>query len=32
MTPASVGMTRYYEYVLKSYDGLVLKEVQKKKQ
>jgi hypothetical protein len=25
MTPASVGMTRYYEYVLKSYDGLVLK-------
>ena len=26
MTPASVGMTRYYEYVLKSYDGLVLKE------
>ena len=26
MTPASIGMTRYYEYVLKSYDGLVLKE------
>ena len=26
MTPASVGMTRYYQYVLKSYDGLVLKE------
>ena len=26
MTPASVGMTRYYEYVVKSYDGLVLKE------
>ena len=26
MTPASFGMTRYYEYVLKSYDGLVLKE------
>ena len=26
MAPASVGMTRYYEYVLKSYDGLVLKE------
>ena len=25
MTPASVGMTRYYQYVLKSYDGLVLK-------
>ena len=25
MTPASIGMTRYYEYVLKSYDGLVLK-------
>ena len=25
MTPASVGMTRYYEYVLKSYNGLVLK-------
>ena len=25
MAPASVGMTRYYEYVLKSYDGLVLK-------
>ena len=25
MTPASVGMTRYYEYELKSYDGLVLK-------
>ena len=25
MTPASVCMTRYYEYVLKSYDGLVLK-------
>ena len=25
MTPASVGMKRYYEYVLKSYDGLVLK-------
>ena len=25
MPPASVGMTRYYEYVLKSYDGLVLK-------
>ena len=25
MTPASVGMTRYYEYVLKSYDGLILK-------
>ena len=25
MTPASVGMSRYYEYVLKSYDGLVLK-------
>lgn len=27
MAPASVGMTRYYEYVLKSYDGLVLKSV-----
>ena len=26
MTPASVGMSRYYEYVVKSYDGLVLKE------
>ena len=26
MTPASVGMTRYYEYVLKSYDGMVLKD------
>ena len=25
MAPASVGMSRYYEYVLKSYDGLVLK-------
>ena len=25
MTPASVGMTKYYQYVLKSYDGLVLK-------
>ena len=25
MTPASIGMKRYYEYVLKSYDGLVLK-------
>tara|TARA_R100000234_G_scaffold78100_1_gene48714 strand:+ start:190 stop:618 length:429 start_codon:yes stop_codon:yes gene_type:complete len=25
MTPASVGMSRYYEYVIKSYDGLVLK-------
>ena len=25
MTPASVGMSRYYEYVVKSYDGLVLK-------
>ena len=25
MAPASVGMTKYYEYVLKSYDGLVLK-------
>ena len=25
MTPASIGMTRYYEYVLKSYNGLVLK-------
>jgi len=25
MTPASVGMTRYYQYVLKSYDGLILK-------
>ena len=25
MTPASVGMTRYYQYVLKSYYGLVLK-------
>ena len=25
MAPASVGMTRYYEYVLKSYNGLVLK-------
>ena len=26
MTPASIGMTRYYEYVLKSYDGMVLKD------
>ena len=26
MTPASVGMKRYYEYVLKSYDGMVLKD------
>ena len=26
MAPASVGMSRYYEYVVKSYDGLVLKE------
>ena len=26
MTPASVGMSRYYEYVLKSYDGMVLKD------
>ena len=26
MTPASVGMSRYYEYVIRSYDGLVLKE------
>ena len=25
MTPASVGMSRYYEYVIRSYDGLVLK-------
>ena len=25
MAPASVGMSRYYEYVIKSYDGLVLK-------
>ena len=25
MTPASIGMSRYYEYVIKSYDGLVLK-------
>ena len=27
MAPASVGMTRYYEYVLMSYDRLVLKSV-----
>ena len=26
MAPASIGMSRYYEYVVKSYDGLVLKE------
>ena len=26
MAPASVGMSRYYEYVVKSYDGLILKE------
>ena len=26
MAPASVCMSRYYEYVVKSYDGLVLKE------
>ena len=26
MAPASVGMSRDYEYVVKSYDGLVLKE------
>ena len=26
MAPASVGMSRYYEYVVKRYDGLVLKE------
>ena len=25
MAPASVGMSRYYEYVIRSYDGLVLK-------
>ena len=31
MTPASVGMTRYYEYVLKSYDGLVLKEAKEER-
>ena len=31
MTPASVGMTRYYEYVLKSYDGLVLKETKEER-
>ena len=30
MTPASIGMSRYYEYVVKSYDGLVLKEIKKK--
>ena len=32
MAPASIGMSRYYEYVVKSYDGLVLKECIKKKQ
>ena len=26
MAPASIGMSRYYEYVVKSYDGLVLKK------
>ena len=31
MTPASVGMTRYYEYVLKSYDGLVLKSAKEER-
>ena len=31
MTPASIGMTRYYEYVLKSYDGLVLKEAKEER-
>ena len=31
MTPASVGMSRYYEYVLKSYDGLVLKEAKEER-
>ena len=31
MAPASVGMTKYYEYVLKSYDGLVLKEAKEER-
>ena len=31
MTPASVGMSRYYEYVVKSYDGLVLKEAKEER-
>ena len=31
MTPASIGMTRYYEYVLKSYDGMVLKDAKEER-
>ena len=31
MAPASIGMSRYYEYVVKSYDGLVLKEAKEER-
>ena len=30
MAPASVGMTKYYEYVLKSYDGLKLTDAKER--